>query len=336
MGEVIKKAIPVSQVAKDYLKNNKARNNFDIEADVAKELLNNNVVSHQSDFVCATEGCTAPITCCSYKRMNKKAPYYKNHYEKQNKHAEHCMYHPNKYEYREQKVDDKNKKYIDRKNNKVISRFSSRNGFEPPKSSNKKQGNDSSISNSTEIESRTRSIKGSNQKRYRKISENKTSLQYHAEMFESNPNMMIVSYDTGREIPIEYLFKSIQRNTLFDKNSEELSYIYYGDAWVNEQDDTTFRINFIDEININEKQMKPSFFVKINDLKSVNKEVLEAFKQKSNLICRVYITYKFYIHSSKGVEYLNFAEFVTGARLSENTKHLKHNIYMKVKRRKYT
>lgn len=327
MGEVIIKAIPASEAAKEYLKSKRGNKSFDIEALEAKELLNNNIVSHQSDFICATEGCKAPITCCSYKKSNKKAPYFRNHYERENKHIKDCSHHPENYEYKNQSHDDKKKKYTDVKSNKVKSEFSSKTGFEPIKTSSKKQRDENSVSIDNDIEVKTRSKKTSEQQKYRRVSEHRATLQYHAEMFESEPDMLIVSKDTNREIPIRYLFRSIERNTLFDKNNEELSYIYHGQAWITKQSDTTYRINFVKKVKINDQWMKPSLFVKIKDVKTINKEVVEALKEKSSLKCTVYITYKLYIHTSNEEEYLNFAEFKTGDRLTENTKYLKQNIY---------
>lgn len=330
MGEVIIKAIPASEAAQEYLKERRGNKSFDIEATEAKELLNNNIVSHQSDFICATEGCKAPITCCSYKKSNKKAPYFRNHYEKENKHSENCSHHPENYEYENRSPDEKKKKYTDIKSNKVKSDFSSKTGFEPIRTSVKNKSDENSDSNGNNTEVKTRSSKTSNQQKYRQVSEHRATLKYHVEKFESEPDMLIVSKDTNKVIPIRYLFRSIERNTLFDINSEELSYIYYGKAWITEQSDTTYRINFINDVDIHDEKMKPSLFVKIKDVESINEEVVDAIKKVSSLKCTVYITYKLYIHTSYDKEYLNFAEFKTGERLTENTKNLKHNIYFKI------
>lgn len=327
MGEIITRAIPASEAVQEYLKNERGNKSFDIEAVEAKELLNHNIVSHQSDFICATEGCEAPITCCSYREINKKAPYFRNHNEKVNKHSENCTHHPENYEYENQNIDEKEKKYTDVKSNKIKSDFSSKTGFEPIRTSIKKKSDEisDSIVNDTEVKARSR--KTSDQQKYRQVSEHRATLKYHAEKFENEPDMLIVSKDTNKEIPIRYLFRSIERNTLFDKNNEELSYIYHGEAWITEQSDTTYRINFVKKVKINDQEMKPSLFVKIKDVKTINKEVVEALKEKSSLKCTVYITYKLYIHTSNEKEYLNFAEFKTGERLTENTKYLKQNIY---------
>lgn len=327
MGEIITRAIPANEAVQEYLKNERGNKSFDIEAEEAKELLNHNIVSHQSDFICATEGCEAPITCCSYREINKKAPYFRNHNEKVNKHSENCTHHPENYEYENQNIDEKEKKYTDVKSKKIKSDFSSKTGFEPIRTSIKKKSDENSDSIVNDTEVKTRSRKTSDQQKYRQVSEHRATLKYHAEMFESEPDMLIVSKDTNKEIPIRYLFRSIERNTLFDKNNEELSYIYHGEAWITEQSDTTYRINFVKKVKINDQEMKPSLFVKIKDVKTINKEVVEALKEKSSLKCTVYITYKLYIHTSNEKEYLNFAEFKTGERLTENTKYLKQNIY---------
>lgn len=330
MVKTILTAIPTDKEAQIKIKKEKGDyGSLSIIAETAKKYLNQSIIKDPHHFVCSTDGCPAPITCCSYRPTNKQATHYRTPTDKRHLHINKCEHSIESYQ---QSIDSESKaKYINKPNNKSVSSFDPKRGFNEISTPVKKSSIKNEISESANGE--TKHVSKSKNKnintQVRNVSTEIGSLKEHIEIFEDNPAYIITSRQTGKEIPIEEMFTDIKNNKPYsDVTSADTVKIHFGEITIYKKSDGDFIGWFNEEVNVGDYSLQPSIFFKEDFIKKQYPEKYKEYQENNVIKCKSYLSYWLYLDTNKSKPYLNFAQFETGLKLSDSTKGLKNNIYL--------
>lgn len=334
--KTIKAAAPLNQeLIRELIKNGELTNveyddgKISIPPETAKWLMQKGIIKDPHDFVCSTNGCNTPITCCSFRPANKKTTYYMTPKEKRDLHIEECKYHVSHiYKSNEKKS---NSTYKFEKDNKVVTTFNRETGFVKTAS---KSNNETSVitktSSNDDSQQNTNVYKSNNtnqNKRTINTSVECENVKDHVELLMYDPECLVESPDTGKLIPNKALFTSMKNNKFFnDVTSSDYFRIYKGDMTIRQMQSGDF-IGWLDnEVVINEQTFKPSIFLTEEFIENNYPTKYEEYKDKSSINCKVYLTYYYFLDEEKN--FLNFAQFGTGRKLTSRTPYIEDNIHL--------
>lgn len=296
----------------------------------ARILLKRGIVQNPHDFECATEGCHAPVTCCSFRPYNKKDTYYMTPPEQRNLHIEACMHHINQTQAYDEK--ETQKQYELDKGKRIVSTFDIHKGFEGTASSENKEPLAVSKSENNEDDTTlTRNVYNNKQDNEgtRKIKSNIRfkSVRDYVELFYQEPEALIVSPDTGKSIKNKYLYTSITNNKLYSE-VEPTDYfrIYKAEITLRPMKNGDFVGWIKPNVEVEGQSLQPSIFLDKAFIETQYPSKFEDFQTYGFIKCDIYLSYKLYFDEKNS--YLNFAQFGTGNKLTSKTPNIKHNIYL--------
>jgi hypothetical protein len=296
----------------------------------ARLLLKRGIVQSPHDFECATKGCHAPVTCCSFRPYNKKDTYYMTPPEQRNLHIEACHYHVSQTQTYSEK--EAQKQYEIDKGKRIVSTFDIHKGFEGTASS-KSQDNVAvtKSEDSEDSETLTRNVYNHNQDNdgIRKVKSDIKfkSVREYVELFYQDPEAIIVSPDTGKSIKNKYLYTSISNNKLYsDVKPTDYFRIYKAEITLRPMKNGDFVGWIKPNVEINGQSLQPSIFLNKQFIKSQYPTKFEEYQTDGFIKCDIYLSYKLYFDENNS--YLNFAQFGTGNQLKSNAHNIKYNIYL--------
>lgn len=303
--------------------------NFCIPPKEAKKLLLNNHIYDPHDFVCATENCNAPITCCSYDKNKKKRTYYMSSSKKIDLHKEHCK-HSVKYVHKAKEVES-HLSYILEKSEEIKIKVNSKNGFGRTASQSSKNKVVKYTEDSEQTTQPTKKSYKTNKNNSNRIvktaNEYMDSVKNCVALYKENEETIIKSPDTGKYIAIKYLFTSMKNNKLYrDLASKDLFRIFK-DKVILRSTKNGDLVGYLDsEIKINDEKYKPSIFFSEKFMENNYPDKYEEYQNNGYVKCFIYTTYRLYLDEKNN--YLNFADFNHGNKLTSSTTNLEHNVYL--------
>ncbi|BBM16641.1 hypothetical protein G15_0254 [Enterococcus avium] len=332
MAHLITTAIPTDNAALMFLKANPQKYpSLNITPFVAKELYNASYISDKHNFVCPTDGCSAPVTCRSIKPINKNRPTFVNQSISTNMHLSNCLYHPDNYDLLLVTNGANRDTFNNLKSGKTISDLSSNFGFQPLDNST------SSISSTTtsissNVKKRISNSNGQNTNKKKRIIQNHLkSLEDHVEMYKYNPDFELLTNSSKQPFPIKFMFKFLKKNSFFyDFKKRNYLYIYHSKAYLSKvKKDSVLKLSFKCPILINNKTVFPSLIISKDHIESEYTDIYDQFIKGIKTEFDVYTTLPFLkVASSSDSFYLNFSSFRKEESVNPFSEELFYNLYI--------
>lgn len=259
----------------------------------------------KKDFICATDGCSAPITCRQIDKPNSTASFVEGR-RKKNLHIANCTF-----KYREtKKTSDKTSvdpsfsvdfsdSYV---GNSPRDKFvqglgSSFSSAENPKTEtvSDQEGNDTS----TENTQTNKKNKDTNlpEKTYRK---RLSTIERAVFLYENDQNLIIEDWFLGSHIPIRKYFRHIKTNHFQERIKDSVP-IYYDRAFIVNTESSDYRINFSSRINIDGELYRPHFYVPKEFVHAFFPFLLKRVENNPTKPFRAYIRSRFALHDKRNV-----------------------------------
>lgn len=219
----------------------------------------------KKDFICASEGCSAPITCRQIDKPNVKASFIEG---RRTKNLHTCEAFSNR---EVKKTAEKNSAelgfsvdfsgiYIGNSPRNVFTQGLGSTFLEEasPVSETTLEipDDDNSLTSKSKIK-RNKKNPSSNKKTYRKRI---SSMEDAVSLFEQNPNELIEEWFLGSNRPINRYFRFITSNHFQTKIKDDVP-IYYGKGFIANTATSEYRFNFSCKKIIEGIQYRPHFYV---------------------------------------------------------------------------
>jgi hypothetical protein len=328
---VLKKVEAVNRVVNDgsihYTENG---DDVKVTPRTAKLLLEKGIVQSPHDFECATKGCHAPVTCCSFRPYNKKDTYYMTPPEQRNLHIETCQHSVSQTQIYAEK--ETQKQYELDKGKRIVSNFNIHKGFEGTASSKSQPTVTVTKSEDSENdETLTRNVysKPQDNESTRKVKSDikLKSVREHVELLYQDPEALVISPDTGKSIKNKWLFTSITNNKLYsDVKPTDYFRIYKAEITLRPMKNGDFIGWIKPNVVIKDQSLQPSLFLDKEFIENQYPSKFEEYQTDGYIKCDIYLSYKLYFDEKNS--YLNFAQFGTENKLTSKASNINYNIYL--------